>query len=164
MTITIFPDIFLEQFEDYEDFLWTGEHSSQSYDISSDCPQANYCLTLLLAAGAKFKNFKNEEQKATGRTKSAENLQKEQQRDQQYFHHLYRTQGFTGVDDLCLKHACRLTIRDHVMDLHPESNLFVTVQHLPLPTILKEYLVFDVDVTKPWEECHTDTDEDTHAE
>ena len=45
--------------------------------------------------------------------------------------------------DLCLKDICRRTIREHLLQMS-RINLFLRVPHLGLPSLLAEYLLYDV--------------------
>ena len=47
-------------------------------------------------------------------------------------------------EQLGLKYICREAIRKHLLGLDPHLNLFDTIDQLPLPSIVKEYLLFDV--------------------
>ena len=44
--------------------------------------------------------------------------------------------------EMCLRHLCRKTIRNHLLELDPHQNLFVRVPRLGLPTALSDYLLF----------------------
>ena len=45
---------------------------------------------------------------------------------------------------LCLKHACRETIRKHLIDLDPHKHLFDRIPQLGLPFSLSEHLLYNV--------------------
>ena len=45
---------------------------------------------------------------------------------------------------LCLKHLCREAIRKHLIDLDPHENLFNRIPKLGLPSLVNEYLLYDV--------------------
>ena len=44
----------------------------------------------------------------------------------------------------CLQHLCRETIRKHLISLDPHKHLFGRVPRLGLPTLLTDYLLYDV--------------------
>ena len=46
--------------------------------------------------------------------------------------------------DRILKNICRQAIRNCLLDLDPNSSLFNRVAWLPLPTSLKEFLVYNI--------------------
>ena len=46
--------------------------------------------------------------------------------------------------ELCLKHTCRETIRNHLVNLDLQGNLFVWVNQLGLPRPLAAYLLYNV--------------------
>ena len=52
--------------------------------------------------------------------------------------------------DLDLKHLCRERLRRHLIDLNPQAHLFNRIQHLGLPPLLNEYLLYDVSLDD-WE-------------
>ena len=45
-----------------------------------------------------------------------------------------------------LKHLCRVRIRNHLLELDPNQNLFVKVPELGLPKLLASYLLYDVTI------------------
>ena len=49
---------------------------------------------------------------------------------------------------LCLKHACRETIRKHLIDLDPHKHLFDRIPQLGIPFSLTEYLLYNVSLMK----------------
>ena len=49
---------------------------------------------------------------------------------------------------LCLMHICRQTIREHLLQMS-RVNLFVRVPHLGLPSLLAEFLLYDVSLESP---------------
>ena len=46
--------------------------------------------------------------------------------------------------ELCLKHLCRMAIRNHLLKLNANTNLFCRIPGLMLPTLLKLYLLYDI--------------------
>ena len=60
------------------------------------------------------------------------------------------------LDDikLNLKHLCREAIRKHLLDVDPHTNLFSRIPSLGLPSLLNEYLLYDVSL------CHPDNEND----
>ena len=68
----------------------------------------------------------------------------------QILHHL-RREG----KDCSLKKWCLKCIRSHLLVSHPDSNLYVTVPHLEVPSILVSYLLFDVPLGKCDEDMET---------
>ena len=44
--------------------------------------------------------------------------------------------------NLCLKHACREAVRNHLIGLNKHLHLFHRVYQLGLPTLLASYLVY----------------------
>ena len=54
---------------------------------------------------------------------------------------------------LDLKHLCREATRKHVLDLDPHTNLFLRVTDLSLPSLLVEYLLYDMSLN-----CDSDHD------
>ena len=47
-----------------------------------------------------------------------------------------------------LKHICREAIRKHLLDLHPHQHLFYRVPQLGLPSILVQYLLYNMSLDK----------------
>ena len=45
---------------------------------------------------------------------------------------------------MCLKHQCRAAIRKHLINLNPNLHLFHGIPKLGLPSVLTEYLLFDM--------------------
>ena len=45
---------------------------------------------------------------------------------------------------MCLKHLCRETIRNHLLDLDPHTHLFYRLPRLGLPKSLTKYLLYNV--------------------
>ena len=56
------------------------------------------------------------------------------------------------VDKLNLKLRCINAVRKHLLMLDPQTNLFVRVLHLPLPTLIKRNLLFDMLTTEDIEQ------------
>ena len=54
-----------------------------------------------------------------------------------------------------LKHICRETIRKHLLNLDPHSNLFGRVPQLGLPRVLTEYLLYDITLKPSRIFCNT---------
>ena len=52
--------------------------------------------------------------------------------------------------DLDLKHLCRERLRRHLIDLNPHAHLFNRIPHLGLPSLVNEYLLYDVSL-EDWE-------------
>ena len=46
--------------------------------------------------------------------------------------------------ELCLKHMCRETIREHLIQCNPYMNLFLRIPKLGLPYLLTKYLLYDM--------------------
>ena len=46
--------------------------------------------------------------------------------------------------ELCLKHRCRETIREHLLELDQHLNLFMRIPKLGLPSLLSRYLLYDM--------------------
>ena len=44
----------------------------------------------------------------------------------------------------CLQYLCREAIRRHMINLDPHTHLFSRIPKLGLPTLLTEYLLYDV--------------------
>ena len=70
-----------------------------------------------------------------------------------YFHHCSLR--------LCLKHACRETIRNHMLRVQPHTNLFTRVSRLSLPSSLKAYLLYDQSVQGRAGEDEDDNDNES---
>ena len=52
--------------------------------------------------------------------------------------------------DLDLKHLCRERLRRHLIDLNPHAHLFNRIPHLGLPSLVNDYLLYDVSLDD-WE-------------
>ena len=75
---------------------------------------------------------------------------------------------------LRLKHMCRQVVRNHLLGLDPHKNLFGRIYQMELPTILSEYLLYNMtlDATSHCSEneesgdkdntCSADKDDDHH--
>ena len=61
---------------------------------------------------------------------------------------------------LQLKHTCRETIRKYLLGLDPQWNLFDRIHLLFLPSILKEYLLFDISL-EPEDDSQNIMDDET---
>ena len=61
---------------------------------------------------------------------------------------------------LQLKHSCREAIRNHLLELDPYWNLFDRIHLLPLPSRMREYLVFDVSL-EPEDDNLNNMDDET---
>ena len=48
--------------------------------------------------------------------------------------------------DISLKSKCRTALRKHLLKLNAEVNLFKRIPQLGLPTLLREYLLYDVSI------------------
>ena len=48
--------------------------------------------------------------------------------------------------NLCLKDMCRITIRKRLVNVHPHQNLFHVVPQLGLPSLVAEYLLYDMSI------------------
>ena len=70
---------------------------------------------------------------------------------------------FNMISDLSLKHLCREAIRKHLLELDPHSHLFGRVPKLGLPTLLNEYLLYDVTFENDDENC-SDCEEEEEEE
>ena len=70
---------------------------------------------------------------------------------------------FDVIPDLSLKHLCRKAIRKHLLELDPHSHLFGRVPKLGLPTLLNEYLLYDVTFENDDENC-SDCEEEEEEE
>ena len=57
------------------------------------------------------------------------------------------------IPGLSLKHLCREAIRKHLLELDPHSHLFGRVPKLGLPTLLNEYLLYDVTFENDDQNC-----------
>ena len=64
---------------------------------------------------------------------------------------------------LSLKHACRETIRNHLLRVHPHFNLFERVPKLGLPSSLTSYILYDQSVNVKNTD-HADDDEHDNDE
>ena len=53
---------------------------------------------------------------------------------------------------LNLKHLCREAIRKHLLKLDPHTHLFYRVPSLGLPSLLVEYLLYDMSLDAPGED------------
>ena len=62
-------------------------------------------------------------------------------------------------EEMSLKHLCRKAIRKHLLKMSP-VNLFVQVPQLGLPTLLQEYLLFNVYLDDDDDDDDVDTDDD----
>ena len=51
-----------------------------------------------------------------------------------------------------LKHLCREAIRKHLLKLDPHTHLFDRVPRLGLPSLLTEYLLYDMSLDVPAED------------
>ena len=49
----------------------------------------------------------------------------------------------TSVHDPSLKHCCRETIRNYLIDVNPHLNLFRSVYQLGIPSMLAKFLLYD---------------------
>ena len=54
----------------------------------------------------------------------------------------------------CLKHLCRKTIRKHLLELDPHTNLFSRISRLEFPCIITDYLLYN-------QTLDDDSDDDT---
>ena len=61
---------------------------------------------------------------------------------------------------MCLKHLCREAIRKHLLELDPHTHLFGRVPRLGLPTIITEYLLFNMSIEKENSEVLSDSESD----
>ena len=48
--------------------------------------------------------------------------------------------------DMSLNAKCRTALRNHLLQLNAETNLFIRIPELGLPTLLREYLLYDVSI------------------
>ena len=62
-------------------------------------------------------------------------------------------------EEMSLKHLCRKAIRKYLLKMSP-VNLFVQVPQLGLPTLLQEYLLFNVALDDDDDDDEVDTDDD----
>ena len=60
--------------------------------------------------------------------------------DTRYMESFYRSH----VCGHCLRHLCRLTIRQRLSSNYPNRNMFVLADQLPLPNALKSFIVYDL--------------------
>ena len=64
-------------------------------------------------------------------------------------------------DELCLKHLCRETIREHLIELNSHQNLFIRIPKLGLPSLLTKYLLYDMTLDTEYAD---DTNNDDYAD
>ena len=58
---------------------------------------------------------------------------------------------------LCLKHLCREAIRNHLLKVEPHTHLFGRIPQLGLPSLVNEYLLYDISL-------NDDDDDDINAD
>ena len=61
--------------------------------------------------------------------------------DIRYLESFYRSHV---EDRRCLRHLCRLTIRQRLSSNYPNRNMFVLADQLPLPNAIKSFIVYDL--------------------
>ena len=61
---------------------------------------------------------------------------------------------------LCLKHLCRRAVRKHLLNVDPHTHLFGRVPRLPLPSLVSDYLLYDLSLETDSE----DNDDDDISE
>ena len=61
--------------------------------------------------------------------------------DEQYMEHFYES---LAEDHLGLKYITRQVIRERILSNFPNCNLFYSINQLPLPNVLKSYLLYDM--------------------
>ena len=103
-----------------------GHNALQCYIVECE-PVIEELAMLLFAAGEVLDGTTVEKQERFGRVRSVKVP------DYLQLHELR----------LVLKHLCRMTIRKH-LQAHAQSNLFGQVPQLGLPSLVAEYLLFDV--------------------
>ena len=59
------------------------------------------------------------------------------------FNSLFVPQNFLQSDETTLQIKCRQAIRKHLKELGRHTNLFTRIAQLPLPTLLKSFLLFN---------------------
>ena len=60
--------------------------------------------------------------------------------------HKYNIPKYLKITEqkLCLKHLCRQTIREYLIDIRPYSHLFGRIPELRLPSVIKRYLLYEM--------------------
>ena len=57
-----------------------------------------------------------------------------------------------------LKHLCRKVVRNHLLELDPHTYLFSRVPRLGLPSLITDYLLYNMSMGDPIPDCDPDED------
>ena len=56
----------------------------------------------------------------------------------------FQVPNYLKTPELSLKHLCRETIREHLLDINPHQYLFGRIPQLGLPSLIAEYLLYNI--------------------
>ena len=94
--------------------LQAGAHVNQTWNYYLNEQQSQEVIKLLYAAGETIDETK------------------------------FQVPDYLKPPEFSLKHLCRETIRKHLLDIDPHQNLFVRIPQFGLPSLISEYLLYNV--------------------